>query len=101
VIVSWDRKLGKVALQVIPVKIVRRIPPWKGENMSSGRRLILSNSCLASLPTYVMGFYLLPLETHKSMNIIRSRFFWRGAEGDFKYHMIKWAAVCRPKEFGG
>jgi hypothetical protein len=35
------------------------------------------------------------------MNNIRSRFFWRGAGGDFKYHMIKWAAVYRPKELGG
>jgi hypothetical protein len=26
-----DSKLGKVALQGIPVKIARRIPPWKGK----------------------------------------------------------------------
>jgi hypothetical protein len=31
-----DSKLGKVALQGIPVKIARRITPWKGKNMSSG-----------------------------------------------------------------
>jgi hypothetical protein len=68
--------------------------------MSSGARLILSNSCLASLSTYNMGFYLLSLGTHRSMNTIRSRFFWRGTGDDFKYHMVKWETVCRPKEAG-
>jgi hypothetical protein len=48
-----------------------------------------------------MGFYLLPLSTHKEMDGIRSNFFWREAEIEFKYHMIKWPAVCRPKEFEG
>jgi hypothetical protein len=24
-----------------------------------------------------------------------------GVSGDFKYHTVKWGAVCRPKEFGG
>jgi hypothetical protein len=69
--------------------------------MSSGARLILSNSCLSSLPTYIMSFYLLPKGIHKAMDGIRSRFYWRSAREDFKYHMINWQAVCRPKDFGG
>jgi hypothetical protein len=56
-----DTKLGRDAFTGLTEKISKRIPPWKGKNMSSGARLILSNSCLASLPTYTMGFYLLPL----------------------------------------
>jgi hypothetical protein len=35
------------------------------------------------------------------MNSVRAKFFWRGAGSEFKYHMVKWQAVCRPKEFGG
>jgi hypothetical protein len=96
-----DTKLGKAAFAEVPEKISRRIPPWKGKNMSLGGRLILSNSCLSSLSTYIMGFYWLPSETHRNMNTLRSRFFWRGAEDDFKYHIVRWGAVCRPKEFCG
>jgi hypothetical protein len=48
-----------------------------------------------------MGFYLLPGECPKKMNLVRSRFFWKGAKDKFKYHMVRWAAVCRPREFGG
>jgi hypothetical protein len=56
-------------------KVAKRIPPWKDKNSSSDRRLILSNSCLASLPKYTIGFYLLPEGSHKKMDTIRSRFF--------------------------
>jgi hypothetical protein len=63
--------------------------------------LILSNSYLSSLPIYTMGFYLLSLGTHRKMNNIRSKFFWRRIAEDFKYHMVKWKAVCRLKIFGG
>jgi hypothetical protein len=79
-----DMKLGMGAFAGVAEKIAKRVPPWKGKHMSSGARLILSNSCLTSLPMYTMGFYLLPDECHKKMNSIRSRFFWRGAEDKFK-----------------
>jgi hypothetical protein len=93
--------LGTRGFAGVVDKVAKKIPPWKGKNSSSGGRLILSNSYLASLPIYTMGFYLLPKGSHKKMDSIRSRFFWRGARDDFKYHMVKWSAVCRPKQFGG
>jgi hypothetical protein len=53
------------------------------------KREILSNNCLANLPTYTIGFYLLPLGIHTKMDGVRCRFFWRGASGDSKYHMVR------------
>jgi hypothetical protein len=84
-----DSRLSMSAFVSIPEKIANRVPPWKGKQMSSGVRLILSNRCLTRLPIYTMGFYLLPGECHKKMNTIRSSFFWRGAEDKFKYHMVR------------
>jgi hypothetical protein len=88
-----DKKLGKGAFVRVPEKISKMIPPWKGKLMSSGARLTLSNSCLSSLPTYTMGFYLLPKGTHKAMDGIGYKFYWRGAGSDFKYHMINWQSI--------
>jgi hypothetical protein len=79
----------------------KRLDPWKGKHLSSGGRLILTNSCLSSLPMYCMGFYLLPEEFHYKMNSIRSNFFWQGAEKKKCYHMAKWEMVTRPKDQGG
>jgi hypothetical protein len=96
-----DTKLGKNTFEELTGKVAKRIPPWRGKQFSSGGRLILTNSCLSSVPIYTMGFYLLPLGTHKKMDSIRSNFFWRGAGDTLKYHMMRWSAVCRPKNFGG
>jgi hypothetical protein len=96
-----DSKLGMDAFAEVVEKVAKRAPPWKGKNTSLGGRLILSNNCLASLPIYNMGFYFLPKGTHRKMDTIRARFFWRGVGGDFKYHKVKWSTVCRSKQFGG
>jgi hypothetical protein len=69
--------------------------------MSSGGRLILTNSSLSNLPIYTMGFYQLPLGIHRRMDQSTARFLWRGSSNNFKYHMVSWLAVCRPKQFGG
>jgi hypothetical protein len=49
-------KLRKCDLQVVNVKIGKRVEPWQGKLLSSGGRLILVNSYLSSIPTYLMGF---------------------------------------------
>jgi hypothetical protein len=95
-----DSSLGMGALMGIYEKVDKRVPPWKGKHMPSGARLILSNRCLASLSTYTIGFYLLPLDIYSKMDGVRSRFYWRRASRDFKNHMIKWEVVCRPKDVG-
>lgn len=35
------------------------------------------------------------------MDSIRSKNFWRGTGDKFKYHIVNWGAVCRPKDYRG
>jgi hypothetical protein len=84
-----DSKLGMDAFVGMVDKVAKRVPPWKGKHMSSGGTMILSNTCLASIPTYTMGFYLLCKGTHRRMDGVSSKFFWRGANEKFKYHMVR------------
>ena len=49
---------------------------------------------------YMMGLYILPDGIHRSFDKALSRFFWMGASGRQKYHMVKWADICAPKEVG-
>jgi hypothetical protein len=48
-----------------------------------------------------MGIYLLHETTHGEMNKSRARFLWEGVGNKRKYHMVDWATVCKPREFGG
>lgn len=52
--------LGILAFQGVPSRMFKRLDPWKGKFMTSGGKLILTNSCLTNLPMYMMGFYMLP-----------------------------------------
>jgi hypothetical protein len=91
-ILEWEPLYSKVA---------GRVCPWQGKFMSSGARLILPNSSLSSLPMFTMGMFLLADGVHVKLDTPRARFFWEGAGTKRKYHLVKWAAICRPKNQGG
>ena len=59
------------------------------------------NASLSSLPQFAMGLFLLPEGVHAKMDTPWSRFFWEGSGPKRKYHMVKWAAVSRPKDLAG
>ena len=96
-----SRNIGVGGFKNIVNKMRKKLQPWKGKHLSSGGRLILTNSSLSSMPTYTMGMLLLQDGVHIQMDTIRSQFFWRGDSEKFKYHMMKWENVCLPKDFGG
>jgi hypothetical protein len=96
-----EQRLGVNAFSGIKDKMRKRLDLWKGKHLSSGGKLILTNSCLTSLPMYTMGFFLLPKKVHEGMDSIRGRFFWQGAEEEFKYHVAKINTISRPKDQGG
>jgi len=96
-----DTKLTKSDLNVVAEKIENRLATRKCGQLSYGGRAVLLNSCLTSIPMYVMGFYLLYEGNHQRMDAARARFFWQGTGKKKKYHMIRWEALSTPKEFGG
>lgn len=96
-----DRSLGANAFKFIPDKMRKKLQPWKGKNLTSRGRLILTNASLSNMPIYTMGMFLLHEGSHQQMDTIRSQFFWRGDCNKFKYHMVKWENVCLPRDFGG
>ncbi|RLN34680.1 putative retroelement [Panicum miliaceum] len=96
-----DAHLGTTAFGGLFEKMNKRLEPWKGKHLSSGGKLTLTNSCLSSLPMYIMGFYWLTGATHSKMDSIRANFFWKGVEKSHKYHMAKWEMVSCPKDQGG
>lgn len=53
-----DHTINSVVSDPILVKMSKRLDPWKGKYLSADGRMILTNSCLSSLPMYSMGFYL-------------------------------------------
>jgi hypothetical protein len=69
-------------------KLALRVEPWWGKFMLSGGRLIVSNSCLASLPMFAMGLSLLQDGIHAKFDSQRARFYWEGMSPKRKFHLV-------------
>jgi hypothetical protein len=70
-----NRKLKVEAFSDIVDKMRRKLQPWKGKHLTSGGRLVLTNSSLSSMPIYMMSMYMLHEGVHSLMDTVRSRFF--------------------------
>ncbi|KAE8800176.1 retrotransposon unclassified [Hordeum vulgare] len=81
-------------------RVASRAEPWCGRFTSKGSKTILIGSNLSSLPMYMMGMYILPESVHSSFDKELARFFWQAGDGRPKYHMVKWADICLPKDRG-
>ena len=87
-------------LEPVIGRVKAKAEPWQGRFTSKGSKSILIDSCLSSLPMYMMGIYELPEGVHGAFDTELSRFFWQAANGREKYHMVKWADICAPKDMG-
>jgi hypothetical protein len=96
-----DRSLTMEQWLFLVRKLAARVEPWWGKFMSSGGQLVLSNSCLSSLPQFAMGLFLLQDRIHAKFDTHRARFYWEGTGPRRRYHLVNWPVVCRPKECGG
>lgn len=74
-ILIGDRHIGMKAAENVLSKLNKRLNNWRNKLLSSGGRLVLSNSSLSSLPIYTMGFYRFNEGVHQKMDSIRSIFF--------------------------
>lgn len=86
------------------LKVANRVMQWRGRyNSVAGKvgKVLLTNSCLSSLPMFLMGFYRLPEGIHEGFNKHRSGFYWNSADNKKKYRLVKWKIICRPKSHGG
>lgn len=61
-----DKNLGAKSFDGIAGKMRNKLQPWKGKHISSGGRLILTNTSLSSLASYLMGMFMLYENNHHS-----------------------------------
>ena len=96
-----DSRILTKDLDPLVERVKHRSEPWQGRFTSKASKTILIDACMSSLPMFLMGMYSLPEGTHGDFDRELSRFFWQAASGRQKYHMVKWADICAPKELGG
>ena len=95
------RKLSNNDWKIIEDRIEKRLSGWKGNLLSIGGRLVLINSILSSLPTFMLSFFEAPKGVLRKLQYYISRFFWQNDQHKKKYKLVMWPLMCQPKEQGG
>lgn len=82
-------------------KCEKKLVNWKSQYLSLGGRLILINSVLDALPTYMMSLFPIPVNVVKRIDAMRRKFLWQGNNNDNKIHLVKWDTLSVSKKKGG
>jgi hypothetical protein len=95
------KKLANVDWKDMEDKVEKKTACWKGGLNSIGRRLILIETALSNVPTYMLSMFRIPKGVLKRCDFYRSRMLWQEKQGVKKYHLVRWPDVCQPKDQGG
>lgn len=74
------------------LKVGNRVMPWCGRYNTNAGKVILTNSCISSLPMFLIDFYRLPEGTHSGFDKHRSGFYWNAVDNE-KYRLVKWKII--------
>lgn len=96
-----DKRLSNAQWGHAEEKIEKRMAGWIGNLLSIGDRVTLVNSCLSSIPLFMLSFLEAPKGVLKNMNSSRSRMVWQESQEKRRYHMVNWPTICMPKGCGG
>ncbi|XP_026395936.1 uncharacterized protein LOC113290560 [Papaver somniferum] len=69
---------------------------WKGLILAQPCRAVLNRSLLASIPTYLMGCFLLPKKITNKIDAIQRDFWWGKDAGGKGYYPKAWPSLCKP-----
>lgn len=79
----------------------KRLSNWKRQYLSLDGKIILVNSVLDALPTYVMSLFPIPSKVLKRLDSLRRNFIWQGNKVKKANHLVKWECLITNKKDGG
>lgn len=94
-------KKGREAYSFIIDKVKKRLTGWKAKTLSMAGRVTLAQSCIMSIPNYVMQSNCLPASICDEVEQLCRNFIWGSTAEVRKCHLVSWDTVCRSKEDGG
>jgi hypothetical protein len=96
-----NKKLPLSAFSPLIAKVDRYLAGWQALLLNPVGRLVLINSVLDGLPTYLMAALPLPLGVQDKMDDRHRAFLWTGSSQASRAQcLVAWAKACLSKEDG-
>jgi hypothetical protein len=83
----YFERLKREDLQPILDKMVKKAAGWRGRLLAYSSRLVLIQSCLASVHGYLVSFMKFPKWTIKLLESQMAHCLWNNSEEGHKYHL--------------
>jgi hypothetical protein len=82
-----DKHMSSSDVDYVHLKVEKKLPTWQSVGLTSGRKAVLIQSCLSSIPNYTMGIYMLQDEIHQKMDSARANLFlaWTQSQEKISY----------------
>jgi hypothetical protein len=94
-------KLRRVDLKPLIHSYLGRMAGWIGNLLSFEAKRILIQTCLASIPIYLLSFLKFPKWSLQLINTQLANCMWTDEEGPKKIHLANWPSICMKKDYGG
>ncbi|XP_027090440.2 uncharacterized protein [Coffea arabica] len=78
-----------------------KILSWKHRTLSSGGRIVLIKSVLASMPIHLLAAAYPPKGVLRELEKIFANFLWGSSDWGPKFHWLSWVDLCQPYNEGG
>lgn len=95
------KKLRNADWKPAEEKVEKGAASWQGGLLCMGSRLTFTETCLSSIPSFLLSFFRLPKGVGKRMDFFRARVLWQEKDGVCKFHLVNWIDVCQPRDQGG
>ena len=82
-------------------RIEKKLAPWKRKFLNKGGRLVLIKSVLASISSYYVSVFRVPVGVTNKIERYQRSFFWGDGAEKRKVHAVDWKTMCRRKNQGG
>jgi hypothetical protein len=83
-------------------KVLGKIEGWRAKTLSQAGRSELIKSVAATIPSYAMSSFLLPISLSSSLEQIFKIFWWGFHKDKARNLSLKsWSSICLPKEERG
>ncbi|XP_057811890.1 uncharacterized protein LOC131026138 [Salvia miltiorrhiza] len=91
----------KENFQMLIDRTRKKTKDWKRIFLSGAGKMILIQSVLQSIPTYLMSCFALSAQVCQQLNNVAARFFWGQKEDERRIHWLSWTKLCQTKRNGG
>jgi hypothetical protein len=94
-------KLKREDIQPLVDKIMQKISGWKGRLLSYAARVTLIQTCIASIPEYLLSFIKFPKWAIRTISSHMANCLWNDNTDRHRWHLANWESITMCKEHGG